>query len=778
MAKTRHVKPDKKHNKSKEIEELGAQIVDFDRESEEKARRFTDLPISQPSLEGLRSSHFVTLTDIQKKSLVPALQGYDILGAARTGSGKTLAFLIPVLDLLYRKNWNQNDGLGALIISPSRELAIQIFEVLRKVGRAHSLSAGLVIGGKDIQAEAGRISRLNIVIGTPGRILQHMDQTIGFDVSNLQILVLDEADRILDMGFKKTLDAIIENLPPTRQSLLYSATQTKTVSDLARLSLSEPKYISASEEDSDPTPNNLSQIYVVCELWEKLDTLFAFIKTHLKMKLLVFFSSSKQVRFAYETFRKLQPGIPLLHLHGKQKQQARIDITEKFTRSTNSCLFATDIVARGLDFPAVDWVIQVDCPEDAATYIHRVGRSARFGKKGSALLFLTPQEEPGMISELNARRIPIDKQTIKEKVKKSIRAELQVLCFKNAELKYLAQKAFISYVRSIYIQKNKEIFNVEALPFDKFAESLGLVGAPKVKIHGGQSAKEKKNTSRQLLKIAHGSLSDDDDEDDSDNGKLGNKKKTSSIDIEKKVRTKYDRMFERQNQNVLSKHYQNLVKTDNNDDNEDGDFMTVKRADHNLGENEVPELDAPTSKRQLKKALSKKLSSKSKGNSKKLVFDDEGNPHAIYEMEDEQDFLNAGSVESQKKQFILKESQDMKAKDMEDKMIAKDKRQEKKRRRQERARELNEEFDSDEQFQVTLAGERGDDGTTNYFSDPDLDRDMEDSDNDELQHRPTKKSRWFDRPVEESDKSGVLEVEDPQSLEDLEALSSKLLRKR
>lgn len=754
MAKT-HKSSHKNKRKKKiqrslnEIADLEARIRDVDVEDiQEKATKFTDMPLSGPTLDGLKGSHFVTMTDIQKKALVPALQGHDILGAARTGSGKTLAFLIPVLDLLYRKKWNQQDGLGALIISPNRELAIQIFEVLRKIGRAHSFSAGLVIGGKDVHTESERLGRLNILIGTPGRILQHMDETVGFDVDNLQILVLDEADRILDMGFKKTLDAIIENLPSTRQSLLFSATQTKSVSDLARLSLSEPKYISASAEDTDPTPKDLQQIYIVTELWEKLDILFSFIKTHLKMKLLVFFSSSKQVRFSYETFRKLQPGIPLLHLHGKQKQQARIDVTQKFAKSTNSCLFATDIVARGLDFPSVDWVIQVDCPEDTATYIHRVGRSARFGKKGAALLFVTPQEEPGMIAELHNRRVSIEKQTIKEKTKKSIRSELQALCFKNAEIKYLGQKAFTSYVRSVYVQKNKEIFNVEALPFEKFAESLGLPGAPKVKIHGGQSAKEKKNAPRQLLKILEGADSDE--------------------ALNQKVRTKYDRMFERQNQNVLSQHYTKLIKSNKDEDDQEDDFMVVKRRDHELREKDGSVDSGPTSKRQQKKALSKKLSAKTKGNPTKLVFDDEGNPHAIYELGGEEDFLKAGSAEVQKKEFIDKESEAMKAVDVEDKQVARDKRLEKKRRRQERMREQLE--DDTEAVQVVV----GEEPDGNSESDqPDLDGDMQDSEDE----RPAKRSRWFDKD-EEKDTNNVLEVENPETLEDLEALSAKLLRRK
>jgi ATP-dependent RNA helicase DDX10/DBP4 len=151
-------------------------------------RAFTDLPISTLTKKGLKKAFFVEMTDVQAKSLPFSLKGKDILGAARTGSGKTLCFLIPVLEILYRRMWGPQDGLGALIISPTRELAVQIFDVLRSIGGHHSFSAGIVIGGKNLKDERERLSRMNILVATPGRLLQHMDQTVGFDCDNLQLL--------------------------------------------------------------------------------------------------------------------------------------------------------------------------------------------------------------------------------------------------------------------------------------------------------------------------------------------------------------------------------------------------------------------------------------------------------------------------------------------------------------------------------------------------------------------------------------------------------------
>ena len=172
---------------------------------------------------------------------------------------------------------------------------MQIFQVLRKVGSHHTFSAGLLIGGKSLSEEQSRLESINILICTPGRLLQHMDQTASFHADNLQLLILDEADRILDMGFRKTVDAIIEHLPKQRQTLLFSATQTSSVRDLARLSLQSPEYVAVHEGASKSTPEGLQGYYIECPLPEKLDTLFGFIKTHLKTKALVFMSSCKQV---------------------------------------------------------------------------------------------------------------------------------------------------------------------------------------------------------------------------------------------------------------------------------------------------------------------------------------------------------------------------------------------------------------------------------------------------------------------------------------------------
>ncbi|KAI1101841.1 DEAD-domain-containing protein [Jackrogersella minutella] len=750
--------------------------------------KFSTLPLSKPTASGLEASHFQNLTDVQARAIPLGLKGRDILGAAKTGSGKTIAFLVPVLEKLYRAQWTEYDGLGALIISPTRELAVQIFEVLRKIGRHHTFSAGLIIGGKSLREEAERLSRMNILVCTPGRLLQHLDQTAGFDVDNLQILVLDEADRIMDMGFQSAVDALVEHLPVSRQTMLFSATQSKKVSDLARLSLKDPEYVAVHEAAAAATPTTLTQHYLVTPLAEKMDTLYGFIKANLRSKLIVFLSSGKQVRFVYESFRHLQPGIPLLHLHGRQKQTARMEITSRFSAAKYSCLFATDVVARGVDFPAVDWVVQMDCPEDIDTYIHRVGRTARYERDGKAVLFLDPSEEEGMLKRLEQRKVPMHKVNIREKKKQSIQNQIQDMCFKNPDLKYLGQKAFISYTRSVHLQKDKGIFDLKRLDLDAYAASLGLPGAPQIRYQKGEDVKKLKNASRAEMHS--------DSESEFDEEKKKQKKKGE-------VRTKYDRMFERTNQDVLTSHYNKMIgdgeQGANDDDDDEEDFLSVKRVLHGddldgaNGENGlVPGTKIITglggeepfivdSKRREKMLKSKKKMLKFKGKGDKVVFDDDGEAHHPYRIKDEEDFVRDGSAEAQRQKFVEDEAFKVKEADINDKQLARDRRQEKKAKR--KAREAMEDGEAVGGMPSLSAPKDGEDPLAFLASLPTVRRDERESDAEE-RHPKKKAKKWFqddsdDERQKAKSKKGkgkVIEVaEAPDTLEDYEALATGLL---
>ncbi|XP_028165918.1 probable ATP-dependent RNA helicase DDX10 [Ostrinia furnacalis] len=473
-----------KPRKKKSVEEDAAiQYLQgqYDKIVPDEIKTFKDLPLSQKTLKGLKENNYITPTEIQKQAIGYALQGKDILGAAKTGSGKTLAFLIPILENLFCKKWTRLDGVGALVISPTRELAYQIYETLRKVGYLHDFSVGLIIGGQNLKFERKRMDQMNILICTPGRLLQHMDENPLFHCSQLQLLVLDEADRCLDMGFEATMNAIIENLPPERQTLLFSATQTKSVKDLARLSLSFPTYVAPHEQAETVTPEALQQSYIVCEIDEKIGILWSFIRNHLKQKVLVFMATCKQVKYTYDLFCKLRPGVSLLALYGTLHQEKREKIYNEFCRKSNVVLFATDLASRGLDFPRVNWVIQMDCPEDVDTYIHRAGRTARgvLGK-GEGLLMLLPSEEK-IVEDLRNRKIPINKISVDPSKVVAPQRKIEALLSDNTDLKQTAQRAFVNYLKSVFLMKNKDIFNVQLLDTDAYARSLGLIVPPRVR---------------------------------------------------------------------------------------------------------------------------------------------------------------------------------------------------------------------------------------------------------------------------------------------------------
>ena len=356
-----------------------------------------------------------------------------------------------------------------------------------------------------------------------------MDETPMFDCVSLKVLVLDEADRILDLGFRETLAAILENLPKKgRQTLLFSATQTKSVKDLARLSMRDPEYLAVHAESAHATPPKLQQMVATCDLDKKMETTWAFIKSHLTSKTLVFLSSCKQVRFMHEMFRRMRPGIPVAMLHGRMKQMKRMATFDAFCRARHTVLFATDVAARGLDFPSVDWVLQADCPEDVPCYIHRVGRTARYTAEGKGLLLLTPSES-AFAKELAAAKVPLKTMKLNQAKNQKITSSIQGLLGKDTELKYLAQRAMVSYLRSIYLQPNKDVFDVNALDVEAYAHSMGLPNPPRLRFLKSQGKGAGKNGetgedsddsdgggSESEEAPAQGRAKDDDESDESD----------------------------------------------------------------------------------------------------------------------------------------------------------------------------------------------------------------------------------------------------------------------
>eukprot|EP00921_Rhytidocystis_pertsovi_P012674 GHVQ01020604.1.p1 GENE.GHVQ01020604.1~~GHVQ01020604.1.p1 ORF type:complete len:623 (+),score=60.96 GHVQ01020604.1:83-1951(+) len=439
---------------------------------------FSDLPLSSHTLEGLARNNFVRLTGIQYAAIPQALCDRDVLGEAKTGSGKTLCFIVPILEKLYRMKWSKDEGLAALVITPTRELAAQIYGVCILAGKCHDFSAGCIIGGKSIEEENSRINLLNILIATPGRLQQHMEESPLWDASNLQLLVVDEADRMLDMGFMESVKFIVSQLPCDRQTLLFSATLRSAVRQLALIAVKpNPVRVSVDAESPSRTPTQLNQVCVVVPLEDKVNTLFSFLKSHSSSSILVFVSSCKEVRFLHDAFQQLNCGLALMELHGRQCQQKRIAVYEAFKHSKGrSCLISTDLASRGIDFPAVDWVVQMDCPDCVDTYIHRVGRTARFQRGGNGLLLLTPSETT-FLKRLQEKRIPVKQIALNPRKSVTITGRLQTVLKSQPPLMYLAQRAVVSYLKSIALMRDKAVFKLEDSSANNFARSLGLPAA-------------------------------------------------------------------------------------------------------------------------------------------------------------------------------------------------------------------------------------------------------------------------------------------------------------
>ena len=566
--------------------------------------KFKDLPISSKTIQGLTSSKYFNLTPIQRATLPHTLGGRDLLGASKTGSGKTLCFLIPILENLYRDGWIKEEGLGALILLPTRELAIQVFEVINKIGKHHNFSVGMVIGGNDYDKEKYIVNNMNILIGTPGRVLQHMSESYMFTADNLKMLIIDEADRILDEGFEDELIKILNYLPKNRQTLLFSATLTRSLKRLVKIHMRAPEYINLSNTDSVLNaieninknelsimkinnnnnntnnistnnninsnnnlndliiPKNLNQFYTIVEPENRVNILYSFLKTHKTSKCLVFVSSRKQVRYFTEVFKHLKLGMLFLDIHGKQKQGKRSTTFFTFSQKRNSVvLFATDLASRGVDFPAIDWVIQLDPPEDISQYIHRVGRTARYKSDGNSVLFVS-EKENNFINELKIRKINILKMKIPPNKINNITPVVRSLLSEHKELIELAEKAITSYVKSINLMSNKNVFDIKNIDLGKLALSYGLVSSPEMIVKTKNEVENEINEEN-LKKIELKNKKIEEEKNlikDNLTSNDGNKKKSKLFKLKEKIKLK--KLMKQQKENE-----QNLQNQNNNNNN-------------------------------------------------------------------------------------------------------------------------------------------------------------------------------------------------------------------
>ena len=244
------------------------------------------------------------------------MRGKDILGSAKTGSGKTLAFLIPAIELLYKTKFSNKNGTGVIIIAPTRELAQQIYRVAADMLHFHSKTHGIIMGGAKRSTEAFMLKKgVNLLVATPGRLLDHLENTEGFVFRNLQTLIIDEADMILRVGFEEEMNKILKLLPKKRQSVLFSATQTKKVEDLCRVSLRDPVVIDVETKSENSTVGRLDQGYVLVDPAQKFRLLFTFLRKNMNKKVMVFMSSCNEVKFYSDLLNYVD--IPVKDIHGK-----------------------------------------------------------------------------------------------------------------------------------------------------------------------------------------------------------------------------------------------------------------------------------------------------------------------------------------------------------------------------------------------------------------------------------------------------------------------------
>ncbi|KAG6851047.1 hypothetical protein H0H93_002939 [Arthromyces matolae] len=347
---------------------------------------FLTMNLSRPILKALTTLGFTRPTPIQTATIPVALLGKDVVGGAVTGSGKTAAFMIPILErLLYREKGKNAAATRCVILVPTRELAVQVFDVGTKLAALTDIRMSLIVGGLSVKAqEADLRSRPDIVIATPGRLIDHIRNSPSFTLDTLDVLVLDEADRMLSDGFADELAEIIKSCPMSRQTMLFSATMTDSVDDLVKMSLNKPVRLFVDPKRS--TSRGLIQEFVRVRAGkesERSALLVALCKRTFKSGVIIFLRSKKlahQMRIVFSLV-----GMKCEELHGDLTQEQRLKALQLFRDGSVDYLMATDLASRGLDIKGVETVINYDMPGQLAQYLHRVGRTARAGTKGRSI---------------------------------------------------------------------------------------------------------------------------------------------------------------------------------------------------------------------------------------------------------------------------------------------------------------------------------------------------------------------------------------------------------
>jgi len=449
-----------------------------------------------------QSFNFEYMTHVQKNTIPHFTQNKDVCVQAVTGSGKTLAFVVPMLQMLLRKTKEEKlkkYDIGAVLLAPSRELCAQIYEIIHNFTSSDQTDLQKfrlmkMIGGSKIQNDIDQFEThgANIVVATPGRLMEFMDKMRDLSFKRVEVLILDEADRLLDLGFSISLEAILSRLPKQRRTGLFSATMTEAVNTLAKMGLRNPaniavKVMDSKKKEETSIPNELKNFYVVMNNYsEKITNLCEMLKANTSQKAIVFLSTCCSVDYFEKVFSLLKDfsGIPFVKLHGKMKQNRRNAIFEMFSKEEGGVLFTTDVCARGVDFPDVDVIYQVDPPQSPDYFIHRVGRTARAGKRGTAYLFIL-ESELGYIEFLKNRKVSLVEKTSPcealEAGYQSLRTKIHKIMSQDRDIIEKSKKAFVSFLRSYKEHSLSYIFQFKDLCIGGVASGLFLLRIPRVK---------------------------------------------------------------------------------------------------------------------------------------------------------------------------------------------------------------------------------------------------------------------------------------------------------
>jgi len=360
--------------------------------------KFEDYRISPVIKRNLETLGFKRPTDIQYKSIPPILKGEDVLAIAQTGTGKTAAFAIPILHLLNdRKTSARPEGIKCLVLAPTRELALQITEVFEKIGQHTKVKTFCVFGGVEQGPQIARLEKgVDVLITTPGRMFDLVSQGY-IQLDRVEILVLDEADHMLDLGFIRDIRDLTRFVPRKRQTLFFSATINETIKDVAYSLVQNAIRIQISPKD--PVAKNINHSVAFVEMDDKRFFLERVIQENPDSKILVFVRTKVRAERVASAMERV--GIAAQTIHGGKEQHDRLEVLGKFRSGATKVLIATDVSARGIDIPDVDYVVNYDLPDVSENYVHRVGRTGRGTKKGLAVSFCSP-EERGVLAEIEA----------------------------------------------------------------------------------------------------------------------------------------------------------------------------------------------------------------------------------------------------------------------------------------------------------------------------------------------------------------------------------------